>query len=168
LLRPRSPEVQSRKGKADRTQGAHHQIGINSGLISPGRLKVYLSVPMIANRALERAQLMAKAIADSGHELSSPWVLGPVERGDRVVVDVFKRDTTAAEGSDLLVADVSEPSIGVGMEIMAAHSTGRKVILVAKKGEVTSWMLKHMDNKETIEYSDEDEIYAGLKRLLSR
>lgn len=129
-------------------------------------MKVYLSVPMITNRALDRAHLMAKAIRDSGHEVSSPWVLGPIEHSDPTVVNVFRRDRKGAEDCDILVADVTEPSTGVGMEIMAAYKSGRRVILVAKKGGVTSRMLQHMDNKETLEYETDDEVYSGLRRLL--
>ena len=129
-------------------------------------MKVYLSVPMIANRALPRAELMAKAIRDSGHEVSSPWVLGLIERSNPSSVDVFARDKKGAEECDALVADVTEPSIGVGMEIMAAHEAGRRIILVMKKGKVVSRMLSHMDGKETLEYGEDEDVYAGLMRLL--
>jgi len=128
-------------------------------------LKVYLSVPMITNRALSRAKLMARAIADSGNELTSPWVLGQIE-GVSSTVNVFHRDRIGSETSDILVADVSEPSIGVGMEIMAAYKAGRKVFIVFRKGSVTSRMLLHMDNKDTLEYVDESEVYDGLRRML--
>ena len=141
--------MQPREGKAGKA--GHNQIGINYRGSSLRRLKVYLSVPMIANRALNRAELMARAITDSGNEVSSPWDMGPVERGGRGSVDVFRRDTEGAEGCDLLVADVSNPRSGVGMEIMAAHKAGRKVVLVARTGQATSWMLRHMDNKETVD-----------------
>ena len=129
-------------------------------------MKVYLSVPMIANRALPRAQLMAKAITDAGHTITSPWVLGPIENADPTLVDVFQRDRKATEESDAIVADVTEPSIGVGMELMAAYKMRRRIILVAKKGKVTSRMLMHMDHKETVEYEDEGEIYRALRRVL--
>ena len=129
-------------------------------------MKVYLSVPMIANRALPRAQLMAKAITDAGHTITSPWVLGPIENADPTLVNVFQRDRKATEESDAIVADVTEPSIGVGMELMAAYKMRRKIILVAKKGKVTSRMLMHMDHKETVEYEDEGEIYPALRRVL--
>ena len=129
-------------------------------------MKVYLSVPMIANRALPRAELMAKAIRDSGHEVSSPWVLGLIERSNPSSVDVFARDKKGAEECDALVADVTEPSVGVGMEIMAAHEAGRRIILVMKKGKVISRMLSHMDGKETLEYGEDEDVYAGLMRLL--
>ena len=130
-------------------------------------MKVYLSVPMIANRTLSRAELMAKAIRDSGHEVTSPWVLGPIENSDPNKVNVFRRDTEGAESCDVLVADVTEPSIGVGMEIMAAYKAGNRIILLWKKGRVTSRMLSHMDRKETVEFDRDEEVYAGLKRLLA-
>ena len=122
---------------------------------------------MIANRALERARIIAKAIEDSGHHISSPWVLGPIENSNPSVVNVFQRDKDGAEGSDILVADVTDPSIGVGMEIMAAYKAGRRVILVVRKGKATSRMLQHMDRKEVLEYEGESEIYVRLRSLLS-
>lgn len=121
---------------------------------------------MIANRALPRARLMEKAIKDAGHEIISPWVLGPIESADPSIADVFQRDKRASEECDIIIADITEPSIGVGMELMAAYMARRRIILVAKRGKVTSRMLLHMDRKETVEYEDEDEIYPGLRSIL--
>jgi len=131
-------------------------------------VKVYLSVPMIANRALDRANLMAKAIRDSGHEMTSPWVLGPLERSRPGDINIFERDRDGVERSDAIVADVTDPSIGVGMEIMAAHKSGKKVVVVVKKGKMTSGMLLHMQPKVTVEYDDESEIYAKLCGVLRK
>ena len=166
LLCPCSREVHARKAEGAGCESPPAQIGISvsSGTAPP--LKVYLSVPMIANRAVARAQLMAKAITDAGHTVTSPWVLGPIESQAKGSVDVFQRDTRATEDSDAIVADVTEPSIGVGMELMAAYKAGRRIIIVARKGNVKSGMLTHMDRKETVEYEDEGEIYSGLMRLL--
>ena len=121
---------------------------------------------MIANRALKRAKLMAKAIEDSGNEVTSPWVLGQIEKSTSPV-NVFERDRLGSETCDVLVADVTEPSIGVGMEIMAAYKAGRKVVVVAKKGNVTSRMLQQMDGKKALEYEDDSEVYDRLKHLLT-
>lgn len=129
-------------------------------------MKVYLSVPMIANRAIDRAQLMAKAIVDAGHEITSPWVLGALEKPDPSVTNIFQRDKGSVEMSDALVADVTEPSIGVGMEIMAAYKARKRIIMVTRKSRVISRMLEHMDKKETIVYGSEPEIYAALLKML--
>ena len=109
---------------------------------------------------------MARAIEDAGHQVSSPWVLGPIEHSRAAVTNVFQRDMKGAEDCDTLVADVSEPSIGVGMEIMAAYKKGRRLILVAQKGKVTSRMLQHMDRKESIEFEEEDDLYSLLRHAL--
>jgi hypothetical protein len=98
--------------------------------------------------------------------VSSPWVLGPIEQSNPASVNVFRRDKSGSEECDVLVADVTEPSIGVGMEIMAAYEAGRRIILVVKKGKVTSRMLSHMDRKETLEYDEDEDVYPGLMRLL--
>lgn len=125
-------------------------------------------MPMISNRALARANLMAKAITDSGHIITSPWVLGPIESSNPKVTDVFQRDMSATEGSDAIVADVTDPSLGVGMELMAAYKAGKRIIILVKKGKVTSRMLMHMDRKEAVEYDDEGEIYQALRTVLER
>ncbi len=123
---------------------------------------------MITNRALERAKLIAQTIKEAGYELASPWVIGPIEKSDPRLLNVFLRDKNGAESSDVLVADVSVPSTGVGMEIMAAYLAKRRIVLVAKRGSVVSRMLQHMDRKELIEFDDERSMAAQLLANLRR
>ncbi|MDG6901439.1 MAG: hypothetical protein JRM80_05700 [Nitrososphaerota archaeon] len=130
-------------------------------------MRIYLSVPMIANRAPTVALAMARAIGDAGHTVTSPWVLGPVEAHNPGVLNIFSRDMRGAEESDAIVADVSSPSTGVGMELMAAYKARRKIIVVAREGSTMSRMLLHMDGKETVDFRDEQDLYAKLFRLLA-
>ena len=129
-------------------------------------MKAYLSVPMISNRALDRARLMAEVIEEAGYELASPWVIGPIENPDPRLLNVFIRDRKGAESSDVLVADVSAPSTGVGMEIMAAYFAKKRIVLVAKKGSAVSRMLQHMDGRELIEFEDEESMARQLLATL--
>ena len=129
-------------------------------------VKVYLSVPMIANRELERARLMAEVIEGCGHTLTSPWVLGAIEPSSASAVNAFKRDKEAVEASDAIVADLSQPSIGVGMELMAAYQAKKRIILVAKTGTVTSRMLMHMDDKVLVEFEGDSDLEERLRRAL--
>lgn len=129
-------------------------------------MKVYLAVPLVSNRSIERTRIMARAITDSGHEVASPWNLNPLEVTARSAVNIFERDRAGSEASDIMVADVTDPSTGVGMEIMAAYKAGRRIILLSKKGKRVSTMLEDMDGKERIEYTDESEIYEGLMKAL--
>jgi hypothetical protein len=135
---------------------------VQTGLV----LRVYLSVPIIANRNEKRAKTMARAITDSRHKVSSPWVLEPSHGGGASPLDVFSRDTEGVEKSDAIVADVSEPSIGVGMEIMAAHLLGKRVVVVMRRGSVVSRMLTHMEPKEMIEFDEDEDLYKSLRRSL--
>jgi len=111
---------------------------------------------------------MAWTIKEAGYELSSPWVIGPIENPDRLLLNVFFRDKGGVENSDVLVADISVPSTGVGMEIMAAYSAKKRIILVAKRGSVVSRMLQHMDRGELIEFDDDKSLTRGLLRALRR
>ena len=129
-------------------------------------MKVYLAVPIIANRSLERARLIAETIAKCGLEVSSPWVLGPGEPREGSPINVFQRDKQGAEKCDILVADVTLPSIGVGMEIMAAYQSRRRIIVVQKRGAITSNMLNQMDRKQVVEFDDDASLVAGLESAL--
>jgi nucleoside 2-deoxyribosyltransferase len=129
-------------------------------------LKVYLAVPLVSNRSINRARLMAKAIRDSGKVVASPWNLDPLEVSSPGAVNVFDRDRIGSENAEVMVADVTDPSTGVGMEVMAAYKAGRKIILVSKRGRRVSRMLEDMDRKEKLEYTEESEIYEGLLRML--
>ncbi|HME18653.1 MAG TPA: nucleoside 2-deoxyribosyltransferase [Nitrososphaerales archaeon] len=129
-------------------------------------MKVYLSVPIIFSRNAARAKMMARAIADSGHEVSSPWVLEPSEQTGTSPLDVFSRDSKGVEKSDAIVADVSAPSTGVGMEVMAAHILRKKVVIVMRRGSVVSRMIAHMEPKELIEFDEDEDLYLSLRRAL--
>ena len=109
---------------------------------------------------------MADAIAESGNELSSPWVLEPSEGRSIPVSNVFDRDRRGVKSSDAVVADVSSPSIGVGMELMAAHHYGKRVIVAFKRKSVVSRMLLQMEPKETIEFYDDAELHRRLVGVL--
>lgn len=130
-------------------------------------MKVYLSVPMVRNRSYDRAKVIADVIRSTGHELVSPWVLGNIEPANPKDVNVFFRDLNGVEHCDILIADVSEPSTGVGMEIMAAYMAKKRIILCARKGSIISRMLLHMDRKELIEFDDNESLSTMLYRILS-
>jgi hypothetical protein len=122
---------------------------------------------MINNRNLERSRLIAEVIEQTGHKLISPWVLGEVESANPDKVNVFERDKEGAEKCDMLIADVTMPSTGVGMEIMAAYYARKKIILLAQKQARVSRMLLHMKGPILVEFDTDEELKARLKKLLS-
>ncbi len=126
-------------------------------------LKVYVSVPIIRNRNLIVARAIASVVTELGHEVVSKWVLEDIHVDD---INIFERDTEGVRSSDILIADVSSPSTGVGMEIMLAYMLGKPIFVVAKRGSRISRMLLHMKGKKLIEFSKVNELREMLKNEL--
>ncbi|MBI4163505.1 MAG: hypothetical protein HY512_01465 [Candidatus Aenigmarchaeota archaeon] len=86
-----------------------------------------------------------------------------VDDGDGVKESVA-RDFDLLDKSDILLAEVSKPSHGVGMEIMYAHQKGKKIIFVKKKGtRVSSMAIMHAH--EIIEYENQDDLEKKLLKI---
>ena len=129
-------------------------------------MKAYLSVPIIANRSLDVARLMARAIEAAGLELISPWVITDQEIRPAKSVNIFTRDKAAVEDCDVIVADVSKPSTGVGMEVMIAYHGGKRIVLAARVGSTVTRMLTDMAEAEWVYFADEESLTKGLEEKL--
>lgn len=128
--------------------------------------KVYLAVPIIANRDINKAATIAKIIENLNHTIVSKWVTKQDSGLTMEPIDVFKRDVKGIRECDVLVAETSDPSHGVGMEIMLAYLEGKKIICLLKKGAIISRMLLGLPNILIIEYTSERQIAIILKELL--
>lgn len=102
-------------------------------------MKVYLAAPMRGIReALPTVRRLAAAITGSGYELLTPHVLDEiVDRGLRPE-EVYERDVRLLEEADVVVAEVSYPSLGVGFEIAYGLLNGKRVIAVCEERRVNS------------------------------
>ncbi|MEM2987287.1 MAG: nucleoside 2-deoxyribosyltransferase [Nitrososphaerota archaeon] len=128
--------------------------------------RVYLSIPIIANRNLEIAKIIAETIENEGYEIISKWVL---EENLKIYVsprDILKRDIEGVLKSDMLIAEVSNPSHGVGMEVAIAFLSGKKIILVKNEDSKLSYMLQGIPNKEIIEYTSKEDMKEKLSEKL--
>ena len=56
--------------------------------------------------------------------------------------EIFVRDYSNLESSDLIIAEVSEPSHGVGAEIALAFSHGLGIILLLEQGKRLSSLIR--------------------------
>lgn len=74
--------------------------------------------------------------------------------------EIFERDIGLIEESDLLLAEVTVPSIGVGYEVCHAIHKGTPVICMHKRGaNVSSMVLGNIYDKiMVVEYSDVSEL----------
>jgi len=129
------------------------------------KFKVYLAVPIINFYNFELTKILGKIINDIGYELSSPWVLSGKDK-DLSPSEIFERDTSHVKDSDILIAEVSKPSHGVGMEIMLAYLEGKRIILLAKKDVKLSALLEGIKDAVIIRYEDEEELLEKLRKEL--
>lgn len=130
-------------------------------------LKVYLAVPIIANRDLNMARAIAGLLSELGCQLVSEWVIRE-DPGFRLSpTAIFRRDTQGVRDCDALVAEVSTRSHGVGMEIMLAQTLGKLVIGLHQPEAPVSRLLQGAPNIRLIEYASMDALHHHLQRALA-
>jgi len=69
------------------------------------------------------------------------------------------------ESCDLMIAEVSYPSIGLGIELGWANSFGRRIICINRKGAKASESLKAVCEK-FVEYTDKDDLVSKIDSVL--
>ncbi len=108
-------------------------------------MNIYFACSITGGRQDELVyQALVSAMQQDGHHvptalLASPEVM-PLE-GVVSPEDVYARDVHWISECDLLVAEVSTPSHGVGYEIGFALAAGKKVLCLYRKGRKVSKMI---------------------------
>lgn len=91
------------------------------------------------------------------------------EKGEKDVspMDIFNRDVEWLEQSDLIVAEVSVPSLGIGYELGLAESLGKKIICLydVNSEKTLSAMIDGNLYFEIIRYESIDEVLEFLDTL---
>uniref|UniRef100_A0A7J3X5W0 Putative 2'-deoxynucleoside 5'-phosphate N-hydrolase 1 n=1 Tax=Thermofilum pendens TaxID=2269 RepID=A0A7J3X5W0_THEPE len=91
-------------------------------------VKVYLAAPMRGIRgALPEVKELIRLIEGYGHEVLTKHVADDVLDVDRGMSprEVFERDIRLLEEADVMVAEVSYPSLGVGFELAYFLTRGK-------------------------------------------
>ena len=126
-------------------------------------VKVYFAVPLIANRELEKARRIVGILDRLGCEVVSKWVLDSSLSSTYTARSIYERDTNAVKQCEVLVAEASKPSHGVGMEVMLAHILGKKVICVYEKNTALSNLIRGMPDALLVEYSSIGDLEIKLR-----
>jgi hypothetical protein len=103
-------------------------------------------------------ELIVKTLEAQGILVFAPQFL------PRIAPDaVFSRDVQELHMSDLLIAEVSHPSHGVGMEIMLAVELIKPVLLFRNKSAgPLSYMILGAPGKALFEYGTVDDVRATI------
>ena len=82
---------------------------------------------------------------------------------------IFNRDMDWLNEADVMVAEVTNPSLGVGYEIAKAESAGKPVICLFRQssGRSLSAMIAGNKNLEIVRYDDPAEAFRHLDSFLA-
>ncbi len=135
-------------------------------------MRVYLAAAMTnATRDVGAIGALLAAIESLGHEVPTGHVADPLGReveGPVTDAEVARRDLTWVAGCDALVAEVSAPSHGVGVEVSTALRHGLPVLLVHRRGAAVSRLLLGLEGVECATYADAAEAALAVRLFLAR
>ncbi len=138
---------------------------------------IYFAAAMRGDRSnLADNKKVVKGLKERGYEILTEWVVDDIldiERG-ATPEEVFERDIEKLDECDVLVADVSYPSLGVGFEIAYTLLKGKPVIAFCREDrlEKTSALIRGIrwSNFKLIVYRDVHELLeildSEIKKIL--
>lgn len=80
--------------------------------------------------------------------------------------DIFNRDYEQLKSCQVLIADVSERSHGVGIEIGISFCLGLKRVLLLESGQLVTKLAQGMPDTIIIQYDDESQLTSRLREAL--
>jgi len=108
-------------------------------------MKIYFACSITGGREYEKNyQAITRYLLDQGYEVPTAHLADSnILDLERVVVpgDVYARDVDWIQASDILIAEVSVPSHGVGYEIGYALNLGKPVLCLHMAGRAVSKMI---------------------------
>jgi hypothetical protein len=143
-------------------------ISERDSLLGGQTMRIYLAVPLAHNRDQSLAGAVADALEDLGHQITSKWVLDRDPSWGLGTEKIVKRDFGAVEESDALVAEISTPSHGVGMEIEFAVLKGKKVICLKRPDAKLSGLIAGTPSIAVLTYLDREDAIKRVNGLLDK
>lgn len=140
------------------------------GLLRPGA-KVYFCGSIRGGR---QRQPLYKAIVDDLQErgcrvltthVAAPDVLALEWREGVTARDIYERDLRWLEECDVVIAEVSTPSLGVGVEIAEATRLGKPIVALYEGDGHLSAMVAGNPAVDVITYRSREELFARLAVL---
>jgi hypothetical protein len=134
-------------------------------------MRVYLAAAMTSvDRDLPAIAALVGHLERSGHEVPTRHVADPNGRElDAALTDqqLARRDLDWLASCDALVAEVSTPSHGVGIEVMAAVQRLVPVLLLHRRGVRVSRLLHGLPFARATAYDESAEATAAIDAFLA-
>ena len=135
-------------------------------------MNIYFACSITGGRAVESVyQAMVAALVSDGHQVPTAH-LAESGAGEKEAVlrpdEVYTRDVDWIRASDVLIAEVSIPSHGVGYEIGFALGTGKPVLALHEQGRKVSKMISGNSdaNLQVKSYQDSQEGIRIMREFL--
>ena len=123
-------------------------------------MKAYITCPVThSKKRLDLLESIRRVVEEKGINTFVFEIGGTPE-------DIFDLDYREIRSSELIIAEVSEPSHGVGVEIGLSYGLGLKRILLFEKGNKISSMLRGFPETFLIEYENEKCMMEKLGSVL--
>ena len=124
---------------------------------------IYIACSMIKSKKIDFS-LLEFLIDFSEEQDYHPFVPGKMD--DASPKEIYERDIRMLSQSKIILADVNEPSHGVGMEIMYGIKHHIPAIcLIMKKNRPLSRMVEGSPNTLILEYETEQELKEKMKKI---
>ena len=136
-------------------------------------MNVYFSASIAGGRKyLQTYQQMVEHIKKLGHYIPSEHIVLPdvlKYKKEHSAEDIYTRDIEWVKESDAMVAEVSNPSLGVGYEICYALRLKKPVLCLYQKGLFISRMItgNTSTGMSVVEYSHPEEWQQSIKEFLN-
>lgn len=130
-------------------------------------MNIYFACSITGGREFQPAyQAMVAALLAAGHTVPTAHLADAVVTSEAILspAEVYERDTTWIDQCDVVIAEVSVPSHGVGYEIGYALSRGKRVLCLYREGRALSKMIGGNPDS-CLQVRSYAEIQAGLELM---
>jgi len=125
-------------------------------------MKAYITCPVShSNKRLNVLPIIEKIVKNNGIDTFVFQIGGNPK-------EIFKRDEKQLKSCSLIIAEVSERSHGVGIELGMAYESGLKAILLIEKGRFITKLAQGMPNTKIIEYKNIEDLKNKLNSYLRK
>jgi len=136
-----------------------------------GFVRVYLAASMTTPAAeMATVQALLAALENAGHCVPSRHVADPaaVSRDAELSdAQLAGRDLSWLAGCNAVIAEVSTPSHGVGVEVMAASAAGIPILALARRGARVSRLLAGLPGVRLAPYDSVEQAAAQAIQFLA-
>lgn len=123
-------------------------------------MKAYITCPVShSKKRLDLLPVIKEAVEYRGIEAFVFQIGGSPK-------EIFERDFTQLKSSDILIAEVSEKSHGVGIEIGLSYILGLKRILLIENGNEVTKLAQGIPDTVILKYTNEDDLKGKLDNYL--